>query len=105
MSTSTAGASLVDGFVAPGFEAVKDEFRRSFAERGELGAACCAYHRGQKVVDLWAGYRDEKTRAPWQEDTLVIVFSTTKGLAAMSLAVAHSRDLIGYEERVATYWP
>lgn len=93
------------GWVAPGFEEVEVEFRRNFAERGEVGAACAAYHRGEKVVDLWGGYRDARRRAPWQEDTLVLVFSATKGLAAMTLALAHSRGWLDYDERVATYWP
>jgi len=93
------------GWVAPGFEEVQVEFRRNFAERGEVGAACAAYHRGEKVVDLWGGYRDARRRAPWQEDTLVLVFSATKGLAAMTLALAHSRGWLDYDERVAAYWP
>lgn len=82
---------MIHGSVEPGFEAVEKEFRRNFAERGELGAACAIYHRGKKVVDLWGGYRDAKTHAPWEQDTLVSVMSTTKGLAAMAVALAHSR--------------
>jgi CubicO group peptidase (beta-lactamase class C family) len=70
-----------------------------------LGAACAIYHRGEKVVDLWGGYRDLERHAPWQEDTLVLVYSTTKGLAGMTVAVAHSRGLIDYDEKFATYWP
>jgi CubicO group peptidase (beta-lactamase class C family) len=96
---------MICGWVAPGFEEVQVEFRRNFAERGEVGAACAAYHRGKKVVDLWGGYRDARRRAPWQKDTLVLVFSATKGLAAMTLALAHSRGWLDYDERVATYWP
>ncbi|MGO9273315.1 MAG: serine hydrolase domain-containing protein [Terriglobia bacterium] len=98
-------ASLVHGTVAPGFERVEAQFRENFAKRGGLGAACAIYHQGKKVVDLWGGYRDYKTRAPWGEDTLILVFSATKGLAAMTLAVAHSRGLLDYDERVAAYWP
>ncbi|MBN1837482.1 MAG: serine hydrolase, partial [Spirochaetales bacterium] len=76
--------SLIHGFAAPGFEEVREEFARNFAERGEAGAAVCAYWGGQKVVDLWGGYRDVRTREPWNEDTLVMVMSTTKGLSAMT---------------------
>jgi CubicO group peptidase (beta-lactamase class C family) len=78
------------GSVGCGFEEVKTEFERNFAERGELGAACAIYYRGEKVVDLWGGYRDEATLAPWEEDTIVPVWSTTKGFSALTLAVAHS---------------
>ncbi|MDH3249011.1 MAG: beta-lactamase family protein [Acidimicrobiia bacterium] len=98
-------ADLLHGSVAPGFERVQAEFRRNFEERSELGAACTIFHRGEKVVDLWGGYRDPQKRLPWQEDTLCIVQSVTKGLAAMTLAMLHSRGDLDYEERVATYWP
>lgn len=65
----------------------------------------CVYYHGEKVVDLWAGVRDRATGAPWAEDTMVIVYSVTKGLAAMALAVAHSRGWLDYDERVVSYWP
>jgi CubicO group peptidase (beta-lactamase class C family) len=95
----------VYGSVAPGFEEVEAVFERNFRERDELGAACAVYHEGEKVVDLWGGYRDLERRAPWEEDTLVLVYSTTKGLAGMTMAVAHSRGLLDYDEKVASYWP
>ena len=89
----------------PGFEAVRDAFEENFARRGELGGGCCAYYRGEKVVDLWGGVRNKVTGEPWERDTMVVVHSATKGLAAMTLAIAHSRGWLDYEERVATYWP
>ena len=95
----------MDGFVAPGFDEVRREFARNFSERRELGAACAAYVGGEKVVDLWGGVRDARNRAPWLEDTLVLVYSTSKGLSAMTIALAHSRGWLSYDERVAAYWP
>jgi CubicO group peptidase (beta-lactamase class C family) len=95
----------IDGHVSRGFEAVRSTFAENFARRRELGGACCAYHRGEKVVDLWGGIRDKQTGDPWEKDTMVIVYSATKGLAAMTLAIAHSRGWLDYEERVCTYWP
>jgi CubicO group peptidase (beta-lactamase class C family) len=95
----------VQGWVAPGFERVRDTFADNFARRHELGGACCAYYRGRKVVDLWGGIRNEQAGDPWKHDTMVVVHSATKGLAAMTLAIAHSRGWLDYEERVATYWP
>ena len=82
-----------------------EAFRENFSRRKELGAACCVYHRGEKVVDLWGGIRNKTTGEPWEEDTMVVVWSATKGLAAMTLALAHSRGWLDYEERVCTYWP
>ena len=98
-------AAFIEGHVSRAFEAVRDTFAENFQRRGELGGACCVYHRGEKVVDLWGGVRDTASGAPWQADTMVIVYSATKGLAAMTLALAHSRGWLDYEAPVARYWP
>ena len=95
----------IDGQVSPGFEPVREAFIENFTRRHELGGACCVYHRGEKVVDLWGGVRNRETGEPWEEDTMVLIWSATKGLAAMTLAVAHSRGWLDYEDRVSTYWP
>jgi CubicO group peptidase (beta-lactamase class C family) len=91
--------------VAPGFEEVRAEFQRNFVERGEVGAAVAAYWRGEKVVDLWGGRRLPEGDAPWEADTMVVVHSITKGLSAMTLAVANSRGWLDYDAPVARYWP
>lgn len=95
----------IGGTVAAGFEEVRREFERNFAERGEIGAAVAAYVHGEKVVDLWGGFRAPDSDVPWNEDTMVIVFSTTKGLSAMTLAVASARGWLDYDAPVARYWP
>lgn len=105
MFRNTRSATPVKGFVQPRFEPVRDAFAENFATRDELGAACCIYHRGECVVDLWAGIRNKETLELWEADTMVLVFSATKGLAAMVLALAHSRGLLDYDEPVCTYWP
>jgi len=97
-------AAAIHGTTAPGFEAVAETFARHFRERRELGAAFCAYHRGVKVVDLWGGLADRQRGLPWEENTLAMVFSTTKGMAAMAMAVAHSRGLFELDQPVARYW-
>jgi CubicO group peptidase (beta-lactamase class C family) len=95
----------IHGFARPGFEAVRGAFAENFSRRNELGAACCIYQDGEKVVDLWGGIRNRATGEPWEEDTMVVVFSATKGLAAMAMALVHSRRWLDYEERVCAYWP
>ncbi len=102
---SVALSQSIQGEVGRRFGAVREAFAANFARYGELGGACCAYHRGEKVVDLWGGVRNKQTGEPWEQDTMVIVYSATKGLAAMTLAIAHSRGWLDYEERVSTYWP
>ena len=95
----------IHGFVSPGFEAVRHAFAENFARRRELGAACCVYHKGEKVVDLWGGVRNKATSEPWEENTMALVYSATKGLSAMTLAIAHSRGWLDYDELVCKYWP
>ena len=95
----------VQGHVEAGFESVRDAFVANFSRRGELGGACCVYLRGKKVVDLWGGTRNRVTGEPWDEDTMVLIWSATKGLAAMTMALAHSRGWLDYDERVCAYWP
>lgn len=98
-------AIQISGHVAPGLDAVREAFAENFVRRNELGAACCIYVDGEKVVDLWGGIRNKRTREPWEEDTMVIVYSASKGMSALAIALAHSRGLLDYEERVSTYWP
>ena len=94
----------IQGFVSSGYGAVREAFAENFSRRRELGAACCVYYKGEKVVDLWGGVRNKATGEPWEEDTMVLVYSTTKGLAAMTLAVAHSRGWLDYDAPVCKYW-
>jgi len=77
-------ASQAQGQVVPSFENVREAFAENFRSRHELGGACCCYYRGEKVVDLWGGVRNKSTGEPWERDTMVIVYSATKGLAAMA---------------------
>jgi len=97
--------SMIHGSVEPGFEKAKDAFIENFKKGEEIGAACAVYHKGKKVVDLWGGYRDKKSKDPWKEDTMVLVFSTTKGISGMAVALAHSKGYFEYDEKVSNYWP
>jgi CubicO group peptidase (beta-lactamase class C family) len=95
----------IGGDVHPDFAAVRSAFAENFTKRGELGGACSVYRNGEKVVDLWGGIRNAETGAPWEEDTMVVVYSLTKGMSAMTLALAHSRGWLDFDRPVADYWP
>ncbi|MFJ4842418.1 serine hydrolase domain-containing protein [Streptomyces sp. NPDC088746] len=95
----------VRGTVAPGFEAVRDAFVRNFEQRGERGAAVALYHHGRKVVDLWAGTRDVDGTEPWAVDTVQIVRSAGKGVAAAVPLLLHQRGQVDLDAPVGTYWP
>ncbi len=98
-------SATVRGYTAEGFEAVRAAFEQNLSARGELGAACSLVWRGQRVVDLWGGLRDAASGEPWQKDTLVLVYSVSKGVAAAALALLHERGQLDYESPVAYYWP
>ncbi len=95
----------IDGFVATEFEPVLDAFAANFDERGEVGAAVSVYLDGQPVVDLWGGVADPTTQAPWRDDTLVLVYSATKGVTAVCANLLIQRGLLDPEAKVATIWP
>jgi hypothetical protein len=68
----------IEGWTAPGFEGVSEVFQGNFDKESEDGAGFAAYHRGQKVVDLWGGVADTTTGRMWDENTMVLTYSTTK---------------------------
>jgi CubicO group peptidase (beta-lactamase class C family) len=93
------------GWTAPGFEGVRDAFEKNFADGLETGASFSAYHRGQKAVDLWGGKLDATTGRDWEEDTLALVYSTTKGATAICANRLAQEGRIDVDAPVATYWP
>jgi CubicO group peptidase (beta-lactamase class C family) len=95
----------IDGSVEPGFENVREAFEKNFANGSEVGAAFSAYHRGRKVVDLWGGVADPDTGAPWEQDTVILVFSTTKGVTAVCANHLAQEGLLDVEAPVVEYWP
>ena len=98
-------SDAISGFVTPQFEAVREAFAANFKLGHELGAACSVYYQGEKVVDLWGGIRNKATGEPWEEDTIVIIASATKGLAGLAMALANSSRLFDYDDLVSKYWP
>ncbi len=95
----------IQGWTAKGFEGVRDAFTANFEQNLEVGAAFAAYHRGQKVADLWGGIGDAATERAWEEDTLVLVFSSTKGATALCAHQLAEDGRLDVEAPVATYWP
>jgi len=95
----------IDGTCKRGFERIAEAFERNFAERGEVGASVCATVGGETVVDLWGGSTDSKTNAPWQKDTVGIVFSCTKGATALCAHMLASRGKLDLDAPVTELWP
>jgi CubicO group peptidase (beta-lactamase class C family) len=95
---------MLQGYVHPDFWGVAKTLGRQIPRSRPGGAAVCVYHRGEMVVDLWGGSRDEVGR-PWESDTLALSYSTTKGVASTLLHMMVDRGLLDYDEPVARYWP
>lgn len=94
----------VQGEVAKGFERIRDVFADNWNDI-EIGASFSVVYQGETVVDLWGGYQDREGTIAWQRDTLVNVYSTTKGLASTAVAVLAGEGKLDYEAPVIDYWP
>ncbi|MCW6533740.1 serine hydrolase domain-containing protein [Sphingomonas lycopersici] len=95
----------VSGLCDPRFAAVREAFHANFTERNEIGAAVAVIVNGKVVVDLIGGWRDAARTQPWQPDTLVNVWSSTKGIAATCFAMLVDAGRLSYDDPVARYWP
>ena len=105
---SATSPPSIGGFAAPGFDPVRDVFIANFARDdgdSEIGAAVAVYHRGRCVVDLWGGHADAARTRPWARDTLINVWSATKGVVALAVAMLVDQGRLRYEDKVAHHWP
>jgi CubicO group peptidase (beta-lactamase class C family) len=95
----------IEGTCDPRFESIRTAFQRNFAERGEVGAAVCVTVGGKTAVDLWGGVADPATGRPWTRDTVGVVWSCTKGAAALCAHMLVARGKLALDAPVASYWP
>ena len=95
----------IHGTCKPEFGGVKAAFEENFEKRGDLGASVAVSLEGELVVDLWAGHRDRGRTLPWEQDTIVNVYSTTKTMAALTLLLLADREELDLYAPVKTYWP
>ena len=100
-----ARSAEIGGWVDTQFEPVLDAFADNFDSRAEVGAAVCVYLDGQPVVDLWGGVADAATGKPWLSDSVVLVYSSTKGVTSVCANVLIERGLLDPSAAVSEYWP
>src|SRR5580704_3994496 len=98
-------AAKIEGTCDPRFNKVKDAFAANFETSGEVGAAVAMFIDGKPVVDLWGGFADAARTKPWTRDTLVNVYSTTKGITAICAHRLADKGLLDIDAPVAKYWP
>lgn len=101
----TRSAPLVHGHCDARFAAVRTAFEESFHGRDELGAAVAVTLDGETVVDLWGGWADAARTRPWERETLVNVWSTSKGPTSLCAHILADRGLLDLDAPVAAYWP
>ena len=95
----------IGGTTAEGWEFVRPLFEENFVKERDLGASVAVYHQGRLVVDLWGGLVDRDCQQPYDDNTLQLVFSTTKGLVAVAAALCVQRGYLDYSALVTKYWP
>jgi CubicO group peptidase (beta-lactamase class C family) len=98
-------SAIVDGECAARFAPVRAAFAANVETGREVGASFAATLDGELVVDLWGGHADAARTRPWQRDTIVNVFSTTKAMTALSMHLLVERGLLDLDAPVARYWP
>ena len=96
---------MINGFCDPHFLSLKEIFSHAVESQFEVGAAFAVEHEGELVVNLWGGHQDALRTSPWQEDTLVNVWSVTKGVTATCIAKLINDGLLDPDEKVSKYWP
>lgn len=103
--SNAASEMTARGWASPDFAPAADAFAKVLASGAELGAACCVYHQGEPVLDMWGGVARLSEQAPWTADTLIPVFSISKGVAAICVLALVDQGLIDLDEPLAHYWP
>ncbi|OSZ69139.1 serine hydrolase [Sphingomonas sp. IBVSS1] len=97
--------SDVHGFVQPRFEGVKQAMAASLASGADLGASFAATLNGEPIIDIWGGWADDERSRPWEKDTIVNVYSTTKTMTALTALWLADQGLLDFARPVAHYWP
>ncbi|HXQ10829.1 MAG TPA: serine hydrolase domain-containing protein [Caulobacteraceae bacterium] len=95
----------VGGFVGERFPAVREAFERNLNSGDDVGASFAATKDGEMIVDLWGGWADEAKTRPWEKDTIVNVYSTTKTMTALTALLVADRGELDFDAPVAKYWP
>ncbi|KAF8371806.1 lact-6, partial [Pristionchus pacificus] len=96
----------IKGYSLPPFKNVENEFRLNFAENFERdGASVAVYHKGELVVNLWGGYADTTADRVWKKDTQTLLFSATKGITAVCIALLVDQGKLRYDDLVVKFWP
>ncbi len=87
------------------FAGVREQFEKNLQDDTDIGASFCVTKDGETIIDLWGGYADPEKTRPWEKDTIVNVYSTTKTMTALTALYLSDKGLIDFDAPVAEYWP
>ena len=96
---------MIKGYCDPKFQNVYDTFANAITSGFETGAALAIEHQGKIIINLWGGYQDKEKTKLWEEDTLVNVFSVTKGVTATCISRLIDQGKLDLSKSVGNYWP
>jgi CubicO group peptidase (beta-lactamase class C family) len=95
----------VGGFTNDRFAAAREGFEANLASGADVGASFAATLEGETVIDIWGGFADEAKTRPWEKDTIINVYSTTKTMTALTALLLADRGELDFDAPVAKYWP
>ena len=95
----------VHGVADDKFAAVREQFEKNLSDGTDIGASFCVTRDGETVIDLWGGWADEERTRPWEKDTIVNVYSTTKTMTALTALWLADQGKLDFDAPVAEYWP
>lgn len=96
---------VIQGTCDPRFAAVRETLERNLKNGEDVGSSAAVFIDGEPIVDIWGGFFDETRTRPWERDTIVVNFSTTKTMTALCALVLADRGELDYDAPVAKYWP
>jgi CubicO group peptidase (beta-lactamase class C family) len=96
---------IVHGTTDPKFESVREQLEKNLNVGDDVGASVAVFQRGELVVDIWGGFQDAEKTVPWERDTLVNVWSTTKTMTFLVALMLADRGELDFHAKVSTYWP
>lgn len=101
----TGNMAQAHGTYDPKFEGVFTKFKQFLESKQEVGASLTVTIDGKDVINLWGGFADGEGTRPWNEDTIVTVFSTTKTISALAVLLLIKEGQLSAYDKVSKYWP